>query len=159
MLQKLSDCDLIAINETWCENEADLCTLNNILSDFICYSVAATRVSKHGRPSGGTCIYVRHKLNNFVRRIAPDFKYGVILELTGGIDSSSGTVVGTVLLVCTYLPPQNSTSYQEELNGIELLREKLIDLKLQYTGCKLVVAGDLNARVGTLLDYIQHGMV
>ena len=148
ILQWLSRYDIVSVCETWCEHDQELSNLGNCLDGFTCHSESATRVSKHGRPSGGIAVYIRNEYNQYVERIDPGFKFAVILQLK--------KLVSNIILVCTYLPPEYSSIYGEEGNGIEILREKLIHLKLKYPGHNLLVAGDLNARLGTLYDYLPN---
>ena len=53
-----------------------------------------------------------------------------------------------------YVPPDGSSRYSDETNGIEILGNTLIDIKIMYSNHKLLIAGDMNARVGNDLDYI-----
>ena len=53
-----------------------------------------------------------------------------------------------------YVPPDGSNWYSDETNGIEILRKTLIDIKIMYSNHKLLIAGDMNARIGNELDYI-----
>ena len=149
ILNWFSKFDIIAINQTWCNQDCDIVTLESKLDYYKCFYEPATRVSKYGRPSGGIAVYVRNQFENYVARIDAGFKFAVIIELKDlpVVNCKSGSIVNNVILVCTYLPPKNSTAYGEELDGIVVLRGKLIDLKLRYPDHKLVVAGDLNARV------------
>ena len=51
--------DIVAIYETWCENVRDIECVENKLPGYKCYIKPAIRVHKHGRPSGGTAVYVK----------------------------------------------------------------------------------------------------
>ncbi len=146
--------DFIAIYETWCEHECDLLTLEGKLDGYKCFSQCASRVSKHGRPSGGIAVYVKSKFVKCVNRIDDGYKFAVILELSNLLTTVHDTSIGSMLLVSVYLPPKNSTAYDDELEGISVLKEKLIELKSRFPNHKLLVMGDLNARIGTVQDFL-----
>ena len=152
--------DIVSICETWCEHDPENEMLNNCLENFTCYSENATRISKHGRASGGICVFIRNKFDKFVSRIDKGFKFAVILELKN-LSKSLGAndQFNNILLVCTYLPPHGSSAYGDEKNGVFILKEKLIDLKSRYPNHILLLAGDLNARIGTLYDYLPNDNV
>jgi len=155
----LSKYDLIAIYETWCERDCDIDELENKLAGYKCYTQCATRVHKHGRPSGGIALYVNNKLGKHVKIIESDFKFAVIVELTGILGASHGNVnpsAGDIILVCAYLPPQNSSAYDQERNGVIMLKEQLLKLNAKYPEHKLIVAGDLNSRIGDLQDFLPN---
>ena len=53
-----------------------------------------------------------------------------------------------------YVPPDGLNWYSDETNGIEILRNTQMDIKIMYSNHKLLIAGDMNARIGNELDYI-----
>lgn len=53
-----------------------------------------------------------------------------------------------------YFPPVGSTRYSDEENGLEILREKVVEVKVLYPNHNLVLFGDLNARIGREFDFI-----
>ena len=44
--------------------------------------------------------------------------------------------------------------YDDETNGIEILRNTLINIKIIYSNHKFLISGDMNAGAGDELDYI-----
>lgn len=142
------------IQETWCENEQDLKALQDKFSGFRCFTEKATRTSKFGRPSGGLAVYFKEKYANSVKRLDVGFKFGISLEIKALVNSTPPEMMN-LILVCMYLPPENSTAYEAETDGVEVLKEKLVDLKSRFPNHRLVVAGDLNARIGSLQDYFD----
>lgn len=156
IIEWLSKFDIIAISETWCEHEHELCTLRNIIEGFTCVVEKATRTHRHGRPSGGICVFLRSNVMQHVNRIDKGFKFAVILEIKDLVNTLTGVCIGDILLVCTYLPPKNSSAYDEELDGIAILREKLVDLKSRFINHQLLIVGDLNARVGRENDFLDE---
>ena len=59
-------------------------------------------------------------------------------------------------MLCVYVSPENSPIYSTQTDGIEILTEKILHITSAYPNARLVLTGDLNARVGTLIDYIEH---
>lgn len=146
--------DFVLIQETWCDNETDLRQLEGKLTGFKCYTESATRVSKFGRASGGLAVYFKKEYDNFVKRLDAGFKHGITLEIQTVLNGAQAQLTN-LILVCVYLPPENSTSYGIETNGVEVLKDKLVDLKSRFPDHMLGVAGDLNARIGVEQDYID----
>ena len=57
-------------------------------------------------------------------------------------------------MIFSYVAPENSPIYTDENNGLTLLNEKNTEILSQYPTAELFVAGDLNARIGNLQDFI-----
>ena len=86
-------------------------------------------------------------------RIEEGFKFAVILEIKG-VKLSNAVSVDNLIMMCVYLPPQNSSTYDEETDGVLILKEKLVELKSKFPEHKLIVLGDLNARIGSMQDIL-----
>lgn len=112
-------------------------------------------MSKYGGPSGGIAVFVRERYCDAVKRVDEGFKFAVILEVKG---MRPGNVVQSenMIIVCTYLPPQNSSAYTEETNGVLVLREKLVELKANFLQHTFVILRYLNASVGELQDTLNE---
>ena len=61
-----------------------------------------------------------------------------------------------LILIFTYIAPENSPIYTDDDNGVILLNEKILEIVSEHPRAKLFVAGDLNARIGNLQDFIPH---
>lgn len=158
IIEYLTGFDFVMIQETWCETKQQLNELCDKLHGYKCESECATRVSKFGRPSGGLAVYFKEKFSKCVNRVDAGFKFGIILEVQKLVTTLSAENVN-MLLVCSYLPPEGSNTYDtENKNGVTILKEKLVDLKTRYPNHKLLVAGDLNARIGCSQDYIDDNV-
>ena len=59
-----------------------------------------------------------------------------------------------VILVCTYVSPENSIYSKDNDDGIEILSTKLDQIVRQYPEASLFLAGDLNARIKQFMDYV-----
>ena len=69
-----------------------------------------------------------------------------------------GTTNG-LILIAIYLPPENSPRYEDHESEIELLENLIIDLKRDFSDYSILIIGDLNARTGTMQDYILDDTV
>ena len=59
-------------------------------------------------------------------------------------------------MIFTYITPENSPIYTDEENGITLLNDRISEICMQYPSAESFLAGDLNARIGTIQDYIPY---
>ena len=48
--------------------------------------------------------------------------------------------------------------YNVERNGVNILKDMLVELKIRYSNHKLLIAGDLNARIGNLQDFVDNNV-
>ena len=69
VIDYLTNFDFIMIQETWCESEYDIGELQSKLQGYKCFSECATRVSKYGRPSGGTAVFCKEKYSKCVQKL------------------------------------------------------------------------------------------
>ena len=61
-----------------------------------------------------------------------------------------------------YVPPENSPVYNNDNsygNGIDILASKLTLIESDLGDVHFIVAGDLNARVGDIQDFIENDTV
>ena len=61
-----------------------------------------------------------------------------------------------MITIFTYIAPENSPIYTDEDNGIALSNERISEICVQYPTAELFLAGDLNARISTLQDFIPY---
>ena len=98
---------------------------------------------------GGVAVYISNTILPGVCRICDDFLLGIVFTLDGTYFMSENYIC-----LFIYVPPDGSNWYSDETNGIEILRNTLIDIKIMYSNHKLLIAGDMNVRIGNELDYI-----
>ena len=60
-----------------------------------------------------------------------------------------------LIMIFTYIPPENSSVYTQEDNGIVLLNESINEIFLRYPSADLFVSGDLNLCIGDLQDFMS----
>ena len=87
-----------------------------------------------------------------IKRIFTKFKGCVVLMLDAAVFDRKDDLI----LVYTYIAPENSPIHTDEDKGVILLDEKLIEIVSGHPMAELFVAGDLNARIGNLQDFIPH---
>ena len=62
-----------------------------------------------------------------------------------------------IVFIFPYVAPERSLIYSHENgNGILILNEKVADIKSTCTDAAIILAGYLNAKTKTFLDYIPH---
>ena len=88
-----------------------------------------------------------------IKRIFAKFNECVVLMLDAAVIDRKDDLI----LIFTYIAPKNSPIYTDEDNGVILLNEKILEIVSEHPRAELFVAGDLNARIGKLQDFIPHG--
>ena len=143
----LRHCDLIGLLETWSEAELDY---DNVLPGFTSVFKAFPRTSKFGHAPGGIGVLIRDNLCPGIKVLEINTKHVIPVLLNKVFFDLPHN-----LIVCfTYLPPEGSTSYEDEQNGVAILQDTLTNLYVENDDCLICVIGDLNARTGVLKDYI-----
>ena len=106
------------------------------------------------RGSGGVSLFVKDWVlqTNGVTRFFQEFKECVVLLLKADIFHRKKDLV----MYFTYIAPENSPIYTEEDNGITILNERISEVSLQYPDAELFLAGDLNACISTMQDFIPE---
>ena len=114
--------------------------------DYDVYMAKATVLAEKGRKSGGVLLFIKKCLSPFISHVPLRFENIVAVEISKSLVGCSKDV----LLICAYLPPQDSRFWNISENGfgIEVLEECMIDLYEKKGDCYFMVCGDLNARTG-----------
>ena len=102
------------------------------------------------RGSGDVTVFVKEYFVNMhiIKRIFEEMSECVVLLLSSELYDN----INDILLILTYVAPARSPIYTTDNDdGINLLNEKLLDIKAAYPN-----AGDLNARTKGFLDYIPY---
>ena len=146
--------DIVSVSETWQTGSDDFA---NLLPGYSNYDSPRKRV-RGQRGAGGVTVFVKNYLveKNIVKRIYPEFEESVILY----IDKSLVEITQSIIIYCTYVAPENSPVYDNPNdNGIENLNAKLAHIESDLGDVSFILAGDLNARVKDLCDYIPDDNV
>ena len=146
--------DIIRIYETWpvADKFEDV---KRLFFNHFCELNPAVKLSKYGRTSGGVAVYVTNTLKTQVNRINNDFKFVVIFIVCKSILKQ----IFYLVLMCKYCQPEGSLVYKEQENGIEILFIEILKLQCSYPSYKVLIIGDLNARIRHNQGFISHDSV
>ena len=140
--------DIIACYETWQTSENDFA---NFIDGYENFDSMREKRRRAVRGSGGLTVFVEDWIiQSGVQRIFNHFSECVVLLFkAGSFNRNQG-----LIMLFTYVAPENSPIYTEEDDGLILLNEKLSEILLHvhYPTAELFVARDLNARISTLQD-------
>ncbi|MCG8044707.1 MAG: endonuclease/exonuclease/phosphatase family protein [Candidatus Thiodiazotropha taylori] len=141
--------DIIALYETWQEHNGDF---ENFIEGYHNFDSMRKKKRSVSRGSGGVSVFVRDwiLLKPGVKRIFQKFSECVVLLLKADTFNRNEDLI----MFFTYVAPENSPIYTDEDNGIFLLKEKISEIVAEYPTAEIFIAGDLNARIGNLQDYI-----
>ena len=144
-MKYLSSFHIFGLLETWkCEPDQFI----NLFINHKCLFCPATRLSKYGRALSGTVVYIENSIANQVKRIYNDCTFGIFLHCSKTLFNSNRDII----LSFVYLPPDNSPFYKTtDEAGIQLLESCLLRPELLNRDANLLIMGDLNARVGTIV--------
>ena len=139
--------DLLLLTETWVHAAAE----PPPLPDYHCFGLSRPSQGA-GRPAGGVACYVKQHLVKFVShwRSAHD---GNNLWLK--IDKCLG-LRSDLYLCLAYFCPEKSTFYSHDI-ATEPFENLIQDIaEVQAQNGNVLLAGDLNARTGTMLDFLTR---
>jgi len=116
------------------------------LSQFDAYVSPATKLSHHGRRSGGVIVLTHTSLRKFVKPLSNDDNI-VCLR----IDKSVFHTLHDIILVAAYVPPAGSPWYEarDVNNGIHVLEQRMLESSVNNPDCYLMICGDLNSRTSS----------
>ena len=90
-----------------------------------------------------------------VQHLYKDFNFAVIVRLCKNFFHFAENII----LICAYVPPEGSVVYGiDGGNGIDLLKQKILEINTLYPNDKICLMGDLNARTGQRNDYFDDGV-
>lgn len=144
--------DIIGMCETWQRNEFDF---RSFLEGYINFDCMRPTRGSAIRGSGGVTVFVREYFvnMNIIKRVFEEMSECVVLFLSSEFFDG----INDIVLVFTYIAPERSPIYTNDNDdGINLLNEKLLDIKTLYPNAEIILAGDLNARTKDFLDYIPQ---
>ena len=106
----------------------------------------AKKYNRFGRPSGGIVLLIRKELKKFCKILATNTSHVLAVR----IDKSLLDRRKDIVLVATYIHPTGSVFYTDKDYNctLEELEQFLVDYTDTNEDADIVVAGDLNARVG-----------
>ena len=143
--------DVIGLLESWSNFQGEF---DFFLQDYTCFDDVRP---KRGvlRNSGGVSLFVKNTLvHKFeTKRILSNFRNCVLLYFKTSIFHTH-----YIIMCFTYISPEGSVIYNDsdEKDGLKILENYLISVKAVYPNCHLLIAGDLNVRCKTFLDFIPE---
>ena len=115
---------------------------------FKCFQVCRKK-KKAGRKHGGIAVFVHDSILGGISKISTQGSEVIILKL----DKTFFKLLRDSFLVFSYCSPSNSSyTIRTQLDPINDLEQKLSNLP---PNSDIIVLGDLNARTGQKLDYIE----
>ena len=105
------------------------------------------------RGSGGVTVLVKENLLSIgkCRRIFDEMSECVVFLFDGKTFN-----IEFDIMIFTYISPENSSIYEENANGLDMLQKNMMYILGFYPNARVVLMGDFNARTGNLLDYIEN---
>ena len=107
-LKYVSRFDIVCLVETFLQKPF---LAPDILSDFVCFSTPAVKLSHHGRCSGGVVVMVRKSLAGYVSKVECTIDHVVLLKINKSLFGTERDVV----LVASYIPPTDSPYYRHSV--------------------------------------------
>ena len=143
----VSSFDIVSLLETYIEHFE-----TSLFPNFTIFCKPAVKLSHRGRRSGGIVVLIKTSLMKFVQEIHTEYDNACAFI----IDKRLLGFAKDVLLLCTYIQPENSPYYAKFNidNGITLLEGLVADVVLNHDGYVLL-CGDLNARTSNT-PYTVH---
>ncbi|MEW8544944.1 MAG: reverse transcriptase family protein [Candidatus Thiodiazotropha sp.] len=152
LIEYVKQFDIYSFCETWGHTKT---MFDEFINGYKAFTNIRIKRKKRGRNSGGVTVFVRCSLveNGNVKQVFSEFKDCVVLLCKGCLFNKKNDIV----MLFPYVSPEGSPIYNETdgINGIEILEDYLLQIVLRYPDASLLVAGDLNARCGSLQDTLS----
>ena len=145
--------EIVCLLETFV---ADFDDVKNSFPNFKLYFSKALKISNlHGRCSGGVVVLVKKSIFKYIRinEIKHDYHNIIALKLSDVYLNA----VKDVILISAYVPPYSSQYYTlyNSNNGIHLLEDFIVNIKIKNPHCGYIISGDLNARTSSKQPMIE----
>ena len=117
--------------------------------DYKCYQ-ACRKKERFGRKHGGLAVYIHNSISRGVTKLPTKGADSILVRLDKEFFNFSRDVV----IIFTYCSPQNSSYLvRTQLDPFEELEDKI---KVIEDDTDILILGDMNARTGLELDYIDY---
>ena len=117
--------------------------------DFKCFQ-ACRKKERFGRKHGGLAVYVHNSISRGVSKLPTNGADSILIRLNKEFFNLSKDVI----IIFTYCSPENSSYLvRTQIDPFEDLEGKI---RVIEDDVETLVLGDLNARTGTELDYIDN---
>ena len=119
------------------------------IPDFKCFQVCRKK-KRFGRKHGGIAVFVHKSISKGISKVPTGGSEAVILKL----DKTFFRLNNTTYLIFAYCSPANSSfTLRTDLEPFSELEQKLSNLEPES---EKIILGDLNARTGTKLDFLEN---
>ena len=145
----LSSFDIVALLETWTTEDVEFADFMPAYTKYVLHGV---RRSSFGRTPGGVSVHISPAFADKVV-LVQKIDYGMIFRMSKQHFNQEKDIIWCFV----YVPYDKSTFYdnRECNDGIMDFYLTVLDIIPDIVDCDIVIAGDLNARTGTLIDYIE----
>jgi hypothetical protein len=143
--------DIFGFQETMACNTELFC---NYFTDYMCYESVRDK-SELGitKASGGVSVFVKTNIAQHVTHVRTNDIDCVSLYIESDIFGNGKATIITFV----YIPPIDSIMHNLSMEqGLDGLENKFSHMLNNYNDCNLFLAGDLNARIGTVNDCIMQ---
>ena len=126
--------DIIACYETWqtCEND-----YANFIDGYENFDSMRKKKRSAVRGAGGVAVFVKDwVIQSGVERIFQNFNECVVLLFKATSFNRSEDLI----MMFTYIAPENSPIYTDEDNGLILLNEKISEILVNFPNAELFIA-------------------
>ena len=132
--------DVCCLTETFTSSDFDF---SIYFSDYNIVHSPGIKLSLHGRRSGGVVILVKKSLELNTTFLDTNIDTVLALRL-------HGPNIKETILMCVYVPPQESPYYKGKnfTSCITVLDDLVLTFQERYPQASVVMCGDLNARIG-----------
>ena len=120
-------------------------------ADFNCFGNVRSELSR-----GGVLVCFRRVCNFSILKV---YKYTDVTAFI--IDGIALNLQENVLLLCVYVAPEGSPLYHyvDENDGIIRIENILAEILSRHGDLNIIIMGDLNARIGSMPDFIENDTV
>ena len=132
--------DFICLTETFVPTKFE----SDLFNDFLIFTSKASKLSHHGRHSGGVIVLIKKTLSPFVKQITVSIEHTIVVKL----DKTYFGTAKDVMCICSYIHPQDSKYWgnKQDGYGLELLESCYLQLQEMFDDFYVLIMGDFNAR-------------
>ena len=129
--------EFITLQETWISNESEF---SDYLDGYSMFALKGYKFGSGGRRHGGISVFIKNNLFKYAERICCSSKLAVYISFPGYLFNTHLNVV----VICAYIPPENSTfySHEDEDSGIYILCDEILDIQESSGEFYIILTGD-----------------
>ncbi|KAH3863689.1 hypothetical protein DPMN_026679 [Dreissena polymorpha] len=106
------------------------------------------RIGNGKRGSGGVAVFIKDSLCKYFKRVYEHLTECIVVNVSCDLTGYSNEL----FMIFSYISPERSVIYDEDNDdGLDILRQKLLLIRSDFSSALILLAGDLNARTGDLI--------